>query len=100
MIWICVGFKSEKSNNMFKDIFSLFYDVLALNMFFKYIPLRSQAPDTALVSGGREGVNTRHVVWNLFLLLGSKHLESKDTKGIHWQASMLVALSLMLCLLQ
>jgi hypothetical protein len=90
---------------MFKDIFSLFYDVLALKMFFKYIPLRSQAPDTALVSGGREGVNPRHVIWNFFLLklvtlLGSKHLESKDTKGIHWQASMLVALSLMLCLLQ
>jgi hypothetical protein len=28
----------------------------------------TQAQDTALVSGGREGVNSRHVVRNVFLL--------------------------------
>jgi hypothetical protein len=34
--------------------FSLFYDVLVLNMFFppQYVQLRAQAPDTAFVSGG------------------------------------------------
>jgi hypothetical protein len=36
--------------------------------FFKYIPLRTQAPDTALVSGEREGANPRHATWNSFLL--------------------------------
>jgi hypothetical protein len=38
---------------MFKEIFSLFYDVLVLNMIFKYVPLRAQAPDIILVSGDR-----------------------------------------------
>jgi hypothetical protein len=48
---------------MFKNIFSPFYDVLVLNMLF-----HAQVPDTALVSGGREGVNPRQVIRNFFLL--------------------------------
>jgi len=46
------GPKSEKYNNIFKQLFSLIYDVLVL--FFKYISLRAKAP------------NPRHVVRNLF----------------------------------
>jgi hypothetical protein len=41
--------------------------MLVLN-FVLYVPLRAQGPDTVLVSGGREGVNPRHVVRNFFLL--------------------------------
>jgi hypothetical protein len=52
---------------MFKEIFSLFY-VLVFNIFFKYVPLQAQAPDTALVFRRREGVNPRHVIQNFFLL--------------------------------
>jgi hypothetical protein len=37
---------------MFKEIFSLFYGVLVLKHFFKYVPLFAQAPDTGVVSGG------------------------------------------------
>jgi hypothetical protein len=36
--------------------------------FFKYVPLHSQTPDTALVTGGREGVIPKHVIRNFFLL--------------------------------
>jgi hypothetical protein len=63
---MCIGAKSEKCNNLFKEIFSLVYDVLALQICF--VTLRSQAPDAALVSGEKSGVNPRHVLRNLFLL--------------------------------
>jgi hypothetical protein len=42
--------------------------MLLSNMIFKHAQLRSEAADTALVSGRREGVNPRHVVRNFFLL--------------------------------
>jgi hypothetical protein len=48
--------------------FSLFYDVLISNLFFKYDPLRAQAPCTALVSRETVGVNLRQVVRNFFRL--------------------------------
>jgi hypothetical protein len=52
---------------MFKEFFSLFRDLLVLNM-FKHVPLRAQAPYSALVSRGRERGNPVHVVQNFFLL--------------------------------
>jgi hypothetical protein len=63
-----MGAKSKKCNNMFKEISSLFYDVPVLNTSFQYVPLLAHAPDTASVSGGREGVNPRNIILNMFLL--------------------------------
>jgi hypothetical protein len=37
-------------------------------MAFKYVPLRSRAPDTGLVPEGREEANLKHVVRNFFHL--------------------------------
>jgi hypothetical protein len=51
-LWIYIRCKSEICNNIIKELFSLFYDVLVLN-FFKQMPLSAQASDTALVSGER-----------------------------------------------
>jgi hypothetical protein len=59
MIVYLYRYQIRKFNNIFKEIFELFCDVVVLNMFlniYMYVPLRAEAPD-ALVSGGREGVN-------------------------------------------
>jgi hypothetical protein len=54
---------------MLKEIFSLLYDVLALNMFLStyHCALKFQIA-IALVSGGLEGTNPRQVFWNFFLI--------------------------------
>jgi hypothetical protein len=76
---ICISTKSEKSLKNF----SLFYDVLISNLFFKYDPLRAQASCTALVSRETVGVNLRQVVRNFFRL----KLVTLTRWGGEWSAS-------------
>jgi hypothetical protein len=46
-----------------------FYDMLVINIFFKYAPLRARALDTGLASRGREKVTPEHKARNFFLLM-------------------------------
>jgi len=60
---MCIGAKSEKEGrNIFKEILC---DVLVLN---SLIILSTARADSRYCSGGREGLNPKHVVRNFFLL--------------------------------
>jgi hypothetical protein len=52
---------------MFREFF-FFSMCYYKTWFYKYAPLCAQSPDTVFVSGGREGVDPRHVVRNFFVL--------------------------------